>query len=89
MLEDIAGTLKLVQPLCNPGTRIIVSYYSQLWAPALKLAELLGLKQKQLPLNWLSAEDIQQLLLLADFDIIKREWRQLIPKRFFGVGTVV
>ena len=89
MLEDIAGTLKLIQPLCNPETRIIVSYYSQLWAPALKIAEFLGLKQKQLPLNWLSAEDIQQLLLLADFDIIKREWRQLIPKRFFGVGTIV
>jgi hypothetical protein len=34
--------------------------------------------------NWLSTEDIAALLRLADFDVIKREWRQLVPKRLLG-----
>ncbi len=89
MLEDISITLKLIHPLCSDDTRIIVSYYSQIWAPILKIAEIFRLKQRQVPLNWLSANDIERLMLLADFDTIKREWRQLIPKRCLGLGTLV
>ena len=37
--EDIDGTLRLVHQLCEPSTRIIISYYSHLWEPVLKLAE--------------------------------------------------
>ena len=38
MFEDIDGTLRRVQHLCTPSTRIIISYYSHLWEPVLKLA---------------------------------------------------
>ena len=89
MIEDIATTLKLLHPLCDPDTRIIVSYYSQLWGPVLKLAEIVGLKQRQVPLNWLTASEIEQLLHLADFEVVKRELRQLLPKRLLGFGTLV
>ena len=41
MFEDIDGTLRLVHHLCAPSTRIIISYYSHLWEPVLKLAEAL------------------------------------------------
>jgi ubiquinone/menaquinone biosynthesis C-methylase UbiE len=42
MFEDIDGTLKLVHGLCEPSTRIVIAYYSHLWEPVLKLAELLS-----------------------------------------------
>ena len=42
MFEDIDGTLRLVQQLCSPSTRIIIAYYSHLWEPVLKLAEALA-----------------------------------------------
>ena len=89
MLEDISDTLASLQVLCQPNTRIIVSHYSQLWSPALKIAERLGLKQRQIPLNWLSSRDIEQLLQLSDFEVIKRDYRQLIPKTFFGLGPLI
>src|SRR3979411_3305511 len=38
MFDDIDGTLRLVYHLCAPSTRIIISYYSHLWEPVLKLA---------------------------------------------------
>ena len=89
MLEDIATTFKSLHPLCSPDTRIIVSYYSQLWAPMLKLAEVFGMKQRQLPLNWLSSDDIRDLMDLADFEVVKREWRQLMPKNLYGIGPIL
>ena len=46
MFEDIDGTLRLVHHLCAPSTRIIISYYSHLWEPILKLAELVRLRSR-------------------------------------------
>jgi ubiquinone/menaquinone biosynthesis C-methylase UbiE len=51
MFEDIDGTLRLVHQLCAPSTRIIISYYSHLWEPVLKLAEALHLRSKQPKIN--------------------------------------
>ena len=39
--------------------------------------------------NYLSTTDIFNLLNLADFTPIKREWRQLIPKKWFGLGYFI
>lgn len=88
-LEDIQRTFELLHVLCNPDTRIIVSYYSYVWEPVIRAAERLGLKMPTQLQNWLSADDIQAILALADFDTIKREWRQLLPKRWGGVGPLV
>ncbi|MGH6717963.1 MAG: glycosyltransferase [Alphaproteobacteria bacterium] len=89
LLEDCETTLASLHALCTRETRLIVAYYSKLWQPVLTLAERLGLKMPQVELNWLSADDIEGLLGLADFDIIKREWRLLLPKRLFGLGRFV
>jgi glycosyltransferase involved in cell wall biosynthesis len=60
-----------------------------MWEPFLKLGELLRLKQPALQQNSLSTEDISGLLRLADFEVIKREWRQLVPRRLLGLGSLV
>jgi glycosyltransferase involved in cell wall biosynthesis len=39
--------------------------------------------------NWLSTEDISNLLALSDFEVVKREWRQLLPRRLLGLGYLV
>lgn len=88
-LDDCEATLAQLHPLCTRDTRVIIAYYSAMWEPVLILAERLGLKMPQMPQNWLSIDDIAGLLRLADFDIIKREWRQLLPKRLFGLGPLV
>ncbi len=88
-LEDIEATLRALHPLCAPETRVIVSFYSRLWEPLLRIAEALGGKHRQLPQNWLNMADIEGLLGLADFEVVKHEWRQLIPKRLLGLGALV
>jgi len=88
-MEDCEITLSLLHRLCTRETRLVVAYYSKMWEPILTLAERLGLKMPQLELNWLSAADIEGLLRLADFDIVKHEWRILLPKRLLGLGRLV
>jgi SAM-dependent methyltransferase len=89
MFEDIDGTLKLIHHLCGPSTRIIISYYSHLWEPILKLAELVRLRSKQPRINYIATVDFLNLMDLADFEVISQEQRQLIPLRLFGLGPFV
>src|SRR5438874_9434008 len=77
-LDDCEATLAGLHHLCTSDTRVIVVYYSRIWEPLLNLGARLRLKQPNLQQNALSSEDIGNLLKLADFEVIKREWRQLI-----------
>jgi glycosyltransferase involved in cell wall biosynthesis len=39
--------------------------------------------------NWLSTLDTMGILSLAGFDVLKRDWRQLIPKNLLGLGPLL
>lgn len=80
-LQDIEETFRGLRAFCRPETRIIISYYNFLWEPVVKMGEILGLKMPQQYQNWLSSEDICNLLSLAQFQVVKSEYRLLIPKK--------
>jgi ubiquinone/menaquinone biosynthesis C-methylase UbiE len=89
MFEDIDGTLHLIHKFCAPSTRIVISYYSHLWEPVLKTAEAVGLRRKQPKVNFIATTDFLNLMDLADFEVISREQRQLLPQRWFGLGPFI
>lgn len=89
MFEDIDGTLRLVQELCTPSTRIIISYYSHLWEPILKAAEAVKLRREQPRINYIATADFLNLMDLADFEVIRQEQRQLLPQRWYGLGPLI
>lgn len=89
-LDDIIETLKSVSGLCQPHTRLVVCHYSHFWEPILRVAEALGLRKKiNGDYNWLSQRDIEMFLRLSGFETVKKEYRQLLPKRLLGLGTLV
>jgi SAM-dependent methyltransferase len=88
-LDDCLETFRSLHRLCRPETRLVVTYYSRLWEPLFHLGGILRLKQTTLPQNWLSTRDITNLLHLADFEVVKREWRILIPYRLLGLGRLI
>ena len=88
-LEDCQLTLAGLHRHCTRTTRLVVGYYSHLWEPVLKLAELVGWRAPQLPKNVLSPSDLGALADLADFQVIKSESRLLSPLRMFGVGRFI
>lgn len=80
-LQDIEETFRGLRVFCRYDTRIIISYYNFLWEPILKLGEIFRLKMPQQYQNWLSSEDISNLLSLTEYQVVKTESRLLIPKR--------
>ena len=88
-LDDCEEAFASFHSLCTPDTRLIISYHSWRWQPILSLGEKIGLKMPSVEMNWLSTKDTMGFLQLADFESVKREWRQLIPYRLFGLGSVI
>ncbi len=88
-LDDCEEAFAGLHSLCTPDTRIVIAYYSWNWEPFLKLGEKLGLKMPSVEMNWLSTEDTIGFLKLADFDTVKQEWRQLVPRSLFGLGSFI
>ncbi len=80
-LKDIEETFRSMRAFCRPETRVIVSYYNFLWEPVLKFGERFGLKMPQEQQNWLSSEDIENLLILSGYEVVKTQSRFLLPKK--------
>ena len=79
-LWDIQIFFRKVRTYVSPRTKIIISSYNHLWEPILNLGETLGLKARQPLQNWLSIKDIENILHLENFEIIKVEKKLLFPK---------
>jgi SAM-dependent methyltransferase len=88
-LDDVQTTLAQLHRLCSPSTRLIICYYNRLWAPVLRVAQRLGLQMPQREQNWLSGQDLGGILALTGFDVVKIETRQILPRRMWGLGTVL
>ena len=76
---DIQALFERVRCCCHPRTRVLINYYSRLWTPVLKLAELLGLAEKTLEQNWVTDEDVFNLLSLSGFEVVRNSEEVLLP----------
>ncbi|HLH40965.1 MAG TPA: bifunctional class I SAM-dependent methyltransferase/glycosyltransferase family 2 protein [Bryobacteraceae bacterium] len=87
-LWDVQRVLEVLRRHAHPGTRIGINFYSRLWEIPRRIAEKLGLARKQLPQNWLTAEDVANLLRLADFEPIRSSCEVLCPVRMPLLDTL-
>ncbi len=79
-LWDVQTAMHNIRRLCHPQTRIVISQYNYLWEPILKAGETLRLKLRQPAQNWFSISDIDNILQLEGFQLIKIERKLLLPK---------
>ena len=79
LLLDVQTAFNQLKKVCSARTRVIIVNYNYLWEPVLKLAEKIGLRTPQLLQNWLSLPDIENLLYLSNFEVIKKGCRVLLP----------
>ena len=77
--RDIQALLGELRVHCHSDTRLIISFYSILWRPILQLATRLGWRSRTPEENWLSPSDMENLLLLTDFEIVKIDNRIICP----------
>jgi ubiquinone/menaquinone biosynthesis C-methylase UbiE len=79
LLDDIQNALERLQGMLRPEGRIIVTYYNFVWEPLLKLAERIGLKTNWPDQNWLSMDDVENLLYLSGYEVFRRGTDILMP----------
>jgi len=79
MLHDVWKCLRALRRVCHPRTRVLVSYYNFVWEPLLRLGERVGRKMPIPQQNWLGMQDLQNLLELNHFDVVRHGTAQLIP----------
>ena len=85
-LWDAQKAIRNIRKLCHPQTRIVISQYNFLWEPLIKLLEFLKLKQKQPNQNWFSVKDVDGLLQLENFQVIKTERKVWLPVYIPGLN---
>jgi Glycosyl transferase family 2/Methyltransferase domain len=74
---DVQALLGGLQRLCHSDTRIALNFYSRLWEVPLKAAAAVGLARPVLKQNWLTVDDLVNLLHLSDFRTI-RTWQEVL-----------
>jgi SAM-dependent methyltransferase len=78
-LWDVQKVFRGIAPLAAPGARVIINFYSHLWEQPLLAAQRLGLAAPLLSQNWLTVEDLTDLLHLEDLEVIKHFQEILCP----------
>jgi SAM-dependent methyltransferase len=88
-VHDLLRLFERVAAHCHPGTRVIVNSYSELWRPLIRCAEALGLKARKPIRNWVSSDDVANLLRLTGFEVVSLSRRILMPKQVPGLTLLL
>ncbi|PYL01130.1 MAG: glycosyl transferase [Verrucomicrobia bacterium] len=80
-LPDVQALLTRLHRFAHPRTRLILNFFNNLWRPVLAAAEAVGAKAPTAPQNWLSTEDMKNLLHLSGWEVIRTDPRILWPVR--------
>lgn len=74
---DVQGLFEQLSAFSHPKTRIVLNFYSRLWEVPLRIAQKLGVAKPFQYQNWLTNEDLRNLLVLSGFEEI-RFWTEII-----------
>ena len=80
-LWDVEIAFRQIQQVTHPGSRLVMNFYSRLWEVPLDLTRSVGLSKPLLEQNWLTVQDVENLLRLADFEVTRRWDEILLPLR--------
>jgi len=80
-LWDVQQVLTHARKVSHSRTRLILNSYSRLWEIPRRVAEKIKLAQPQMPQNWLTVEDLTNLLHLGGFEVIRASSEIMWPLR--------
>jgi SAM-dependent methyltransferase len=80
-LWDVEQVLHQLHGVLSPRGRVILNFHSNLWQFPAWLGRRLGLADRARQQNWLTSEDVANLLNLTDFEVIRHWGEILLPAR--------
>ncbi len=78
-VDDILQVFRRLSPCLHAWTRIVINFHSHLWRPWLRVAEWLGWRFPHRSRNWVTTQDVTNLLELAGYEVVSRESRLMFP----------
>jgi len=78
-VEDVQAYLEAKKAALPPDGRIVITQYSALWEPVLRLVSHLGLRTGTVEQNWLSMGDLKNFACLAGLEPVKSGTKMLMP----------
>jgi len=78
-LWDVQRALEQAHRFCASHTRLIINFYNHSWQVPLAIAQSLNLAAPMLHQNWLTREDIDNMLRLSGFESIRSSQEVLWP----------
>ncbi|HEY0968096.1 MAG TPA: glycosyltransferase [Opitutaceae bacterium] len=79
LAADVQRMLDRVASVATPETRLLLNFHNNLWRPVFAVANALGARTPPPMTSWLSSHDIDNLLEMSRWEIIKRQPRLLWP----------
>jgi SAM-dependent methyltransferase len=76
-LWDVQTAIERVASVCTPATRVIINIYSRLWTLPLGMAARMNLANQRLNQNWLTLADLDNMLVLSGFEVV-RQWQEVL-----------
>jgi len=76
-LWDVELAFKNLSKVCQPSTRLIINYFNRLWQWPLDIAKALNAATPTLEQNWLTFQDVNNLLNLGGFEVV-RNWVEVL-----------
>ena len=78
-IDDIQACFERLLKCSHPRTRLHITSLNTPWRPLLSVGQWLGKVMKQPPSNWLSTQDIINMLELAGWEVVDKSSEQLLP----------
>lgn len=79
---DVQTVLTQLKPFCTPRTRLVINFYNRLWEFPLKVAQAIHMATPLLDQNWLTQQDMRNLLQLCDYEVVRTSSEVLFPFYF-------
>jgi SAM-dependent methyltransferase len=80
-VHDLLALFERVRAHSDQHTRVVINSYSQAWRPLIRLLERVRLKPRKPIRNWVSPQDLANLLELSGFEVVSTARRVLFPVR--------
>jgi len=78
-LWDVQVALEHLARAAGPQTRLVLNMYSRVWQAPLSVAQRMGWRKPTMAQNWLTQEDIVNLLSLTGFEVVQQSRETLLP----------
>lgn len=86
---DVQSIFERLRHVSHERTRLIINFFNNLWRPLSAMAALTGMRTRQPETNWLSHEDVRNLLALSGWEEVGCSTRILWPFRALGLEVLL